>query len=110
DGACGADCRVWDVQWAGGGRFAAAAGYRARWDAAEGVWETEHENASAVAGDPRVRDVLGVVPGAGVQAAGDAGYYVVRRELDAGVCDAGGAADSRAGIEAGISRAGRAGR
>src|SRR6266446_8684337 len=80
--------------------LAAAAGDGARWDVAEGVWETEHENASAVGGDPRVRDVLGVVPGAGVQAAGDAGYYVVRRELDAGVCDAGGAADSRAGIEA----------
>src|SRR6267378_6536861 len=91
------DERVWDVQCAGDELFAAAAGDGAGWDAAEGVCETERENASAVGGDHRVRNVLGVVPGAGVQAAGDAGHYVVRRKLDAGVCDPGGAAYSRAG-------------
>src|SRR6267143_4288439 len=109
DRAWRADERVWDVQCAGDELFAAAAGDGARWDAAEGVCKTERENASAVGGDTCVRDVLGDVPGAGVQAADNAGHYVVRRQLDAGVCDPGGAADTRAGIEAGISRAGGTG-
>ena len=54
-----------------------------------------------------LRGLLGAVPGAGIQAARDAGHCVVRDQPYAGIRDAGGAAHSRAGIEAQIPRPGR---
>ena len=74
--------------------------------------KTSDEDASAVGGDPGVRRMLGAMPGIEIREAGYAGHYVVRSQLDAGVCDAGGSAHSRAGVEArvpGTRRAGRGG-
>src|SRR5580692_2648847 len=99
------DERVWNVQRAGDELLEAAAGDGARRDAAEGVCENECEDAGAVGGDFGLRRVLGALFGSGIQEARDLGHYALWGELDAGVRDAGGAADSRAGIEARVQGA-----
>src|SRR5580692_8638580 len=90
------DERVRDVQRAGDELLEASAGDGARRNAAEGVCEDEFENPCAVAGYSGLRGVLGAVPGAGIQEARDFGHYALWRELDAGVRNAGGLADTRA--------------
>src|SRR5579863_2785195 len=61
-------------------------------------------------GDYGVRNGVGAVPGAGLPEADYAGHYVVWREPDAGVRDAGGAAHPGAGTQTGVSCAGWADR
>src|SRR5207245_11729506 len=71
--------------------------------AAEDVRQNEQEGDRAVGGDTRLRLLLGTVPGAGFQAAGDAGHYVVRRQPDARVRDARCSANQGARTEARVS-------
>jgi len=79
------DERVRHVQRAGDELFAAAVGDGAGRDVAKGVREDRREDQCAVGRDCRVRDVLGVVPRSGVQAAGDAGHHAVWGGADAGI-------------------------
>src|SRR5216684_3058203 len=108
DRARGHDERVRDVQRAGDELFATPAGDGARRHAAEILWQDQFKDAGALRGHYCVRDVLGAVPGAGVQAAGNAGHHALRDQLDAGICDAGGPAHPRPGVEARVPGAGRA--
>src|SRR5439155_13273594 len=73
-------------------------------DAAEDFWQGEHADSDTVGSYSFLRDVLGAVPGARIQAARDAGHYALRSQPDAGVCDAGNAAHPRTGVEARIPR------
>src|SRR6516165_10994179 len=103
------DERVRHVQRPGNELFTAAAGDGMGWDAPESVWKNEQADECAVGGDFGLRGVLGAVSGAWVQQTDYTGYPAVRVELVAGVCDAGGAAHSRAEPKARIQSAGRIG-
>ncbi len=56
-------------------------------------------------GDYCLCDMLGSLPGPRIQEAGDARHHALRRGVDAGICDTGGVAHSRAEFEARIPRA-----
>ena len=88
------DERVRDVQRAGDELLEASAGDGARRNAAEGLCEDDGENADAVGSDSGLRRMLGALFGLGIQEARYFGHYALWRELDAGVRDAGGFADS----------------
>src|SRR5580692_2158724 len=103
------DERVWNVQRAGDELLEASAGDGARRHAAEGVCQDDGENADAVGSDSGLRRMLGALFGLGIQEARYFGHYALWRELDVGVRDTGGFADSRAGVEARVQSAGRAG-
>ena len=90
----GDDERVRDVQRAGDELFAAAAGDGAGWNAAKDFRENEQAHGCTVGSHPGMCDLLGVVFGAGVQAAGDHRHHAVWREPEPGICNASGAAHS----------------
>src|SRR5271154_184375 len=94
------DERVWNVQCAGDELFEASAGDGAGRHAAEGVCQNNRKIANAMGGDSCLRELLGAVPGLGIQEARHSGHYALWRKPDAGVRDTCGTANTRAGAKA----------
>src|SRR5713101_5311979 len=93
-----------DAERAGAELLAAAAGDGAGRHAAEDSRKDKLENKSSVGGRAGMRSMLGTLSAIGIQTSDHTGHRAFRRQPDAGIRGAGGAADPRAETEAGFPR------
>src|SRR5262249_20874744 len=102
--------RLWYVQRAGDELFTPAAGYGLGRNVAESVWQNEQTNKRTLGSDPRLRGLLGALPGTGIQPPDNAGHSSLRLKFGARICHSGRFASPRAKPEARVQGTGRTGR
>src|SRR5271167_2695403 len=88
------DERVRNVQRTGAELLAATFGDGAGWHATKGLRQGDEEKRNTLGSDRGLCDLLGTLPAAGLQEADHTGHHALWCGTDAGVRDAGGAADS----------------